>query len=67
LPLLEVLSNAWIAETVIVGLDGLLIKTLTFHEAFREEKFRPLKWRYAFLIALVGNLVSYFIGMVTGG
>jgi hypothetical protein len=65
LPLLALLANTWFAEAIIVGLDGLLIKTLTLHKAFREENFRPLKWEYAFLIALAGNLISYFIGAVT--
>jgi len=67
LPLLDNTSNVWFAEGVIVGLDGLLIKILTLFDVFQDDTFRPLRWRYAFLIATVSNVVSYCIGLAATG
>ena len=63
LPLLNITSSLWIAETTIVGLDGVLIKMITLCDIFRDDTFRPLRWGYAFLIAAVGNIVSYYVGV----
>lgn len=62
-PLLDS-TNLTTAELVIVALDGVLIKILTRYDTFRDESFRPLKWPWAFVIAAVGNLVSYYVGAV---
>jgi len=68
LPLFEVTSNLWVAEVAIVGLDGLLIKTITRFDVFRDDSFCPvrLRWGYAFIIAAIGNVVSYCVGAVSG-
>jgi hypothetical protein len=67
LPLLDFTSKVWIAEGVIVGLDGLMIKMITLFETFQDDTFRPLRWGYAFLIAAVGNVVSFYVGVATSG
>lgn len=67
LPLLGFTSRLWIAEAVIVGLDGLLIKMITLFATFQDDTFRPLRWGYAFLIAAVGNVVSYYVGVAASG
>lgn len=67
LPLLDFISRVWIAEAVIVGLDGLMIKVISVLETFQDDTFRPLRWGYAFLIAAVGNVVSYYVGVAMSG
>jgi hypothetical protein len=67
LPLVEFSSKIWIAEAVIVGLDAVLIKIITHYDIFCGDTFRLLKWRYAFIIAAIGNLVSYYVGVVMNG
>jgi len=62
LPLLNATSNLWIAEALIVVIDGVLIKVITIYDTFRLDTFRPLRWGYAFLIAAVGNVISYYVG-----
>lgn len=62
LPFLEATSKLWIAEALIVAIDGVLIKVITIYDTFRLDTFRPLKWGYAFLIAAVGNVISYYVG-----
>jgi hypothetical protein len=64
LPLLDS-TNMWISEAVVVALDALLIKLLVRYDTFRGDSFRPLKWPWAFVIAAVGNIVSYYVGVVT--
>lgn len=67
LPLLERVSMIWLAEAVVVGFDAVLIKILMHYDTFCGDTFRPLKWRYAFIIAAVGNLVSYYVGVTMNG
>ena len=66
-PLVRAETNLWIAEAIVVAIDGVLIKMLTRYVTFRDATFRPLRWQYAFLIAAVGNLVSYYVGVVITG
>lgn len=66
-PLLDATSSVWLSEAVIVGLDGMLIKMVTFFDSVRADTFRPLKWAYAFVIAAAGNILSYYIGTVISG
>lgn len=67
LPLLDVSSNLLLSETAIVLLDGSLIKIITRYNTFQQETFCPLKWPYVFIIAGVGNLVSYYVGAAIAG
>lgn len=56
--------NLWISELTIVVLDAALIKLLTRFDALRGDTFRPVKWPWAFAIAAVGNISSWYIGSV---
>jgi hypothetical protein len=64
LPLLELLPSLWMAEVLIVAADGILIKVISLCELFQEMSFKGLKWKYAFLIGMLGNLISYYVGTV---
>lgn len=64
LPLLEFLPSLWMAEVLIVAADGAMIKGLSMHGLFQENDFKGLKWRYALLIAMLGNSLSYCVGAV---
>jgi hypothetical protein len=61
-PLFDATSNVWVAEVAIVGLDGLLIRMLTRFDVFRGDDFCPIRWGYAFVVAAVGNVMSYCVG-----
>lgn len=67
LPFFESTSILWMAEAVIVGFDAVLIKMITFYDTFCGDEFRPIKWRYTVVIAAVGNLVSYYVGIAMNG
>jgi len=64
LPLLEVLPSLWMSEVLIVAVDGILIKVISLCEMFWEMSFKGLKWKYAFLIGMLGNVMSYYVGVV---
>jgi len=66
LPILDTNLSLLAAEIIIIGLDGTFIKLLSLSETFRMETFKLLKWRYAFIIAALGNTVSYYVGTVMG-
>jgi hypothetical protein len=67
LPLLNSLPSLWMAEALIVAADGILIKVISLCEVFQEMEFKGLKWKYAFLISLSGNSISYCVGAVMLG
>jgi hypothetical protein len=48
----------------LLALDGIVIKIICLYDTFQQETFKGLKWEYAFLIAAVGNIVSYYVGAV---
>ena len=64
LPLLDALSSLLIVEAIIVAVDGALIKLISLHDTFHLDTFIKLKWKYAFIAAGIGNLVSYSVGAV---
>jgi hypothetical protein len=67
LPLLDLLPSLWMAEALIVAADGIMIKAISLCEMFQEMDFKGLKWKYAFLIGMLGNSVSYYVGAVIQG
>jgi hypothetical protein len=67
LPLLDLLPSVWMAEVLIVAADGIMIKVITLCEMFQEMDFKGLKWKYAFLIGMLGNSISYYVGAVVQG
>lgn len=66
-PALSVTENLLVAEVVIVAVEGAFIKMISSFDTFQLEDFKGLKWRTAFIIAVVGNLLSYSAGTVIGG
>ena len=67
MPLLDLLPSVWIAEVSIVVADGVMIKVISLCEIFQEMDFKGLKWKYAFLIGMLGNSISYCVGAVVQG
>jgi len=67
LPLLDLLPNLWMAEILIIVADGIMIKVISLCEMFQEMDFKGLKWKYAFLIGMLGNSISFYIGEVIHG
>ena len=62
--LYEAVKIAWLVEAVIVAAEASFIKLLRSFEFFQGDSFDGLKWRVAFLSALVGNACSYYVGTV---
>jgi hypothetical protein len=67
LPVLSKTGSVPASEAVIVAVEGVFIKMLSSFEAFQLEDFKGLKWRSAFIIAVAGNLLSYYSGVAIGG
>jgi len=65
-PVLDAMLNLLVAEMLIVGLEGTFIKLISLSEIFQLETFTLLKWKSAFIIATVGNIVSYYVGYLMG-
>ena len=67
LPLIHSLPSLLMAEALIGVADGIMIKGISLCEMFQGLNFKQLKWKYAFLISMLGNSISYYIGAVTLG
>lgn len=66
-PVLLATESVLTSEAVIVVVEGAFIKLLSLFDTFQLEDFKGLKWITAFIIAVVGNLLSYYSGIVIGG
>jgi hypothetical protein len=66
-PVLLATESVLVSEAVIVVVEGAFIKMLSLFDTFQLEDFKGLKWITAFIIAVVGNLLSYYSGIVIGG
>jgi len=62
LPLRNAGANVLFAETAIVAADGAFMKLLSTFDVFQSDTFTELKWKYAFIIAALGNAISYYLG-----
>ncbi len=62
-PLLSLVSSLWLSEIVIVGLDGVFLKLISQSAGLQGDTYIPIKWRYVFILAAIGNCVSYFAGV----
>jgi hypothetical protein len=62
LPLRHTGANVLFAETAVVAADGAFMKLLSTFDVFQSDTFTVLKWRYAFIIAALGNAISYYLG-----
>ncbi|MHB0937929.1 MAG: hypothetical protein ACYDCO_17615 [Armatimonadota bacterium] len=60
---LSVKTNPWVAEAVIVAIDAAAIKGLSSLEFMQRDEFSVLKFRYALVAAVIGNAVSWGVGM----
>ena len=49
-------------ELVVVSVEAAFIKLISLFPVFQLDRFTDLKWRYAFLAAILGNASSYYIG-----
>jgi hypothetical protein len=67
LPLLDLMPSLWMAEVLIVAVEGIMIKVISKCEMFWEIDFKGLKWKFAFLISMLGNVMSYYVGTVMHG
>ena len=67
LPLLEFMPSLWMAEVLIVAVEGIMIKVISQCEMFWEMDFKGLKWKFTFLISMLGNVMSYYVGTVMHG
>jgi len=66
-PVLSTTGNVPVSEAVIVTVEGAFIKMLSLFGIFQLEDFKRLKLRSALIIAALGNLLSYYSGIVIGG
>ncbi len=51
-----------LVELAVVAAETAFIKLISLLALFQQDRFIGLKWRYAFLAALLGNASSYYIG-----
>lgn len=65
-PFYQRVDSFLISEVMIVVLDGILIKIISLNAAFQENTFKRLRWSSAFIVALIGNVVSYYAGVAIG-
>jgi hypothetical protein len=59
-----------LVEIAVVSVEAAFIKLISLIAIFQSDTFERLKWRYAFLAAVLGNAASYYIGTImaaTGG
>ena len=66
-PILSATGNVPASEAVIIAVEGAFIKMLSRFDIFQLEDFKGLKWITAFIIAAVGNAMSYSAGNIIGG
>ena len=55
-----------LVELAVVSVEAAFIKLICLFAAFQLDSFDGLKWRYAFLSAILGNASSYYIGTLIG-
>ena len=51
-----------LVEVVVVVVEAVFIKLISLIGTFQLERFDGLRWRSAFLAAILGNASSYYIG-----
>jgi hypothetical protein len=54
-------------EALVVAVDGAAIKLLSSLGSFQQDEFRGVTWLRAGLVALVGNVASFFVGVIASG
>jgi hypothetical protein len=67
-PLLELGAVPWfVLEILVVAVDALAIKVLSQFDLLQGVDYRGVGWRLAGSAALVGNGVSFFVGVIANG
>lgn len=67
-PLLNSKVLPWFAlEPLVVVLDSASIKVLSQMDLLQGYNYSGVRWRFAGVTALVGNAVSFFIGVIANG
>jgi len=67
-PLLDQGIVPWfVLEFLVVAIDAAAIKVLSQFELLQAESYRGVGWRLAGSAALVGNSVSFFVGVIANG
>jgi hypothetical protein len=66
-PLLSAIHNVWVAELLIIAVEGIFIKKISTIDTFQAEDFKGLKWQTAIIVSAVGNALSYYVGTLAGG
>jgi hypothetical protein len=51
-----------VVEVAVVAAEAVFIKLISLIGAFQLDRFDGLRWRSAFLAAILGNASSYYIG-----
>lgn len=49
-------------EIAVISVEATFIKLICHFSFFQQESFIDLKWRFAFLAAILGNASSYYVG-----
>ena len=67
-PLLERGTFPWfVLEIFVVAIDATAIKGLSQFDLLQGGNYRGVGWRLAGSAAVIGNGVSFFVGMIASG
>ena len=67
-PLLERGTFPWfVLEIFVVAIDATAIKGLSQFDLLQGDNYRGVGWRLAGSAAVIGNGVSFFVGMIANG
>jgi len=59
--------SLWILEPSVVLIDAVMLKVLTSASFLQGGGFVGVTWRRAFMASLLGNVASFFIGVLANG
>lgn len=65
LPLLDEYS-LWLLESGVVLADASLVKIVAALPFLQDDRFVGVSWRRALLASFLGNLASFFVGVIAG-
>jgi Na+-translocating ferredoxin:NAD+ oxidoreductase RnfA subunit len=59
--------SLWVLEPGVVLADSLLIKLLVCVPFLQSGSFAGVTWRRALVASLLGNIASFFVGVLASG
>lgn len=62
--IMEIISNVFVIEAMIITIEAVFIKIISIFDVFQWETFQGIRWRGAFIVSVLGNIASYFVGNV---